>query len=545
MSLQSNARATCSVSRKRNSSSDHNEVDQTELRRQSASPSEEQCEDFSNDWNKKGPSYSKVAEANSPCSESHDVDSQSSLEETLPTQPEPSFRAALEEAYTEMDNGIDQPSLEFEDNWKSEMYDVKSPVSNDPVSGQKHKIIIHDLSFDDNGPFSELSGIDLLCPVFLAVTEDDEDDDVVLKDIRRKTKSIENLCSALDEDQDFPLRRTKSELPSKYQRKAKKSPGMGKQKWRTSLSEQRKIDRNDSIQEEEHDMVVENPFSGDREFSDESEARSSVSSSGFDSSPKQYESPSKLVQRFSFSEDEEMGRADVASCSCAVNDEGEWANQIGCEKHVPGLWDRFVSVSVGGLLRVIDLKLIDPFIKIITHGGIHECRNEKRVVMVFTAAFLPAKYIPKYEIVMEQLFYYAVHTIDLSVQENYDIVYFNSHGSNQPGLDWLKKCYDMVQRRLKKTLNTLYIVHPDLWLKTVLRFYKPFISSKFSRTIKFVKSLHELRRSLSLEYIFIPDEVKRNDPEASYWLIRLIMLLNEISGYNLGSIDVSADSGEN
>ena len=36
--------------------------------------------------------------------------------------------------------------------------------------------------------------------------------------------------------------------------------------------------------------------------------------------------------------------------------------------------------------------------------GIHECRNEKRVVMVFTAAFLPAKYIPKYEIVMEQLF---------------------------------------------------------------------------------------------------------------------------------------------
>ena len=64
-----------------------------------------------------------------------------------------------------------------------------------------------------------------------------------------------------------------------------------------------------------------------------------------------------------------MDRVDVASCSCTVNDEGEWANQIGCEKHVPGLWDRFVSVSVGGLLRVIDLKLIDPYIKIITHGG--------------------------------------------------------------------------------------------------------------------------------------------------------------------------------
>ena len=66
---------------------------------------------------------------------------------------------------------------------------------------QKHKIIIRDLSFDDNGPFSELTRIDLLCPVFLAVTEDEEDDDYVLKDIRRKTKSIENLCSTLDEEQ--------------------------------------------------------------------------------------------------------------------------------------------------------------------------------------------------------------------------------------------------------------------------------------------------------------------------------------------------------
>ena len=42
---------------------------------------------------------------------------------------------------------------------------------------------------------------------------------------------------------------------------------------------------------------------------------------------------------------------------------------------------------------------------------------------------------------------YAVHTIDLSVQDTYEIVYFNGRGSNKPGSDWLKKCYDMVERR--------------------------------------------------------------------------------------------------
>ena len=112
-----------------------------------------------------------------------------------------SAKAVSHDSSPDLEMDPEQPSLEYEETWRSEMYEVKSSDQSTLERKQKHKIVIRDLSFDDNGPFAELTRIDLLCPVFLAVTEDDEDDDVVLKDIRRKTKSIENLFSPDSDEQ--------------------------------------------------------------------------------------------------------------------------------------------------------------------------------------------------------------------------------------------------------------------------------------------------------------------------------------------------------
>jgi len=448
-------------------------------------------------------------------------------------------------SFNEGDTGIEQPSLEFDESWKLHMYEVKSPDVSSDEPNQKHKIVLRDLSFDDNAPLSELTRIDLLCPVFLAVTEDEEDDDHVLKDIRRKTKSIENLASTWDDDQEFPLRRTKSELPPKCKAQNKRISA-GKRKRLPSSSDSAAKPRHDSIKEE-CDASDENPFIGNRELGDNVEHSQSTTSSSqelanqeelfergscsnseseaIESRSRQSNDQNRPVLAFSFSEDEpyscEANKSQRKSsgplCSCK---ESDWSTISSCPHHVKGLWERFITVSVSDLLRVVDLKLIDPYVKVISHGGFHETTDGRRVVMVFTADFLPKKYIPKYSIIMEQLFYYVVHTIDLSVLDSYEIVYFSARGSNQPGHEWMRKCYDMVERRLKKNLHTLYIVHPDFWFKTMVRFYKPFMSSKFSRNIEFIKSLRELKRHMSLEYIFIPDEVKRNDPDANYWLFR-------------------------
>ena len=85
---------------------------------------------------------------------------------------------------------------------------------------------------------------------------------------------------------------------------------------------------------------------------------------------------SRAVDTFSFSDDDthsyegdqspEKVMIDSPTCSCSQSD---WSSLECCPHHVKGLWDRFITVSVNGLLRVVDLKLIDPYLKVITHGG--------------------------------------------------------------------------------------------------------------------------------------------------------------------------------
>lgn len=70
----------------------------------------------------------------------------------------------------------------------------------------------------------------------------------------------------------------------------------------------------------------------------------------------------------------------------------------------------------------------------------------------------------------------------------------------------------MIDRRLRKNLKNLYLVHPTFWLKTIVLMTKPFISSKFSKKIVFVNSLAELNEILPvLEQASIPDRVKQYD----------------------------------
>lgn len=47
--------------------------------------------------------------------------------------------------------------------------------------------------------------------------------------------------------------------------------------------------------------------------------------------------------------------------------------------------------------------------------------------------------------------------------------------NNMPTFSWLKRCYQMIDRKLKKNLKGLYLVHPTFWLKTLIIMSKPFI----------------------------------------------------------------------
>uniref|UniRef100_A0A8C2XKI4 CRAL-TRIO domain-containing protein n=1 Tax=Cyclopterus lumpus TaxID=8103 RepID=A0A8C2XKI4_CYCLU len=161
------------------------------------------------------------------------------------------------------------------------------------------------------------------------------------------------------------------------------------------------------------------------------------------------------------------------------------------------------SVVIGEQEHRIDMKCIESYKRVISHGGYYA---EQNAIIVFAACFLPDSDCDNYTYVMENLFLYVISTLELMVAEDYMIVYLNGATPRRrmPGFTWMKKCYQMIDRRLKKNLKMFTIVHPSWFIRTLLGITRPFISSKFSSKIKYVNNLQELGEIIPMEFVHIP-----------------------------------------
>uniref|UniRef100_A0A671VJX0 CRAL-TRIO domain-containing protein n=1 Tax=Sparus aurata TaxID=8175 RepID=A0A671VJX0_SPAAU len=173
------------------------------------------------------------------------------------------------------------------------------------------------------------------------------------------------------------------------------------------------------------------------------------------------------------------------------------------------------SVVIGEQEHRIDMKCIEPYKRVISHGGYYA---EQNAIIVFAACFLPDSNCENYNYVMENLFLYVISTLELMVAEDYMIVYLNGATPRRrmPGFTWMKKCYQMIDRRLKKNLKMFIIVHPSWFIRTLLGITRPFISSKFSSKIKYVNSLRELGEIIPMEYVHIPPSISSISSSCSY-----------------------------
>ncbi|XP_048523476.1 protein prune homolog 2 isoform X2 [Dendroctonus ponderosae] len=171
-------------------------------------------------------------------------------------------------------------------------------------------------------------------------------------------------------------------------------------------------------------------------------------------------------------------------------------------------WQRMILP--GGEHRTIDMRVIEPYKRVLSHGGYLRAGGHTAIV-VFAACYLPDKSRVDYDYVMDNLFLYVLWTLERLVTDDYVMIYLHGAANKLPSFSWLKRCYEMVGRKLKKNLSHLYIVHPTLWIKTMLYMSKPFISSKFYRKISFIGSLRELLTRIPLEAAAIPDKVKAFD----------------------------------
>ncbi|KAF0041095.1 hypothetical protein F2P81_006993 [Scophthalmus maximus] len=161
----------------------------------------------------------------------------------------------------------------------------------------------------------------------------------------------------------------------------------------------------------------------------------------------------------------------------------------------------------------VDMKAIEPYKRVISHGGYYG--DGLNAIIVFAVCFMPESNQPNYRYIMDNLFKYVIGTLELLVAENYMIVYLNGATSRKkmPTVGWLRKCYQQIDRRLRKNLKSLIIVHPSWFIRTLLALTKPFISSKFSQKIQYVYSLTDLGGLVPMEYVSIPDCIKQFDDE--------------------------------
>ncbi|XP_012670320.2 rho GTPase-activating protein 1 isoform X2 [Clupea harengus] len=153
----------------------------------------------------------------------------------------------------------------------------------------------------------------------------------------------------------------------------------------------------------------------------------------------------------------------------------------------------------------------DPYYDIARHQIVEVAGDDNfgRKVIVFSACRMP----PHHQLDHQKLLKYLKHTLDQYVESDYTLIYFHHGltGENKPSLGWLRDAYREFDRKYKKNIKSLVIVHPTMFVRTLLILFKPLISFKFGRKISYINYLSELDELLKCEQLVIPSRVREYD----------------------------------
>ncbi|KAF7198694.1 bcl-2/adenovirus E1B 19 kDa-interacting protein 2-like protein [Nothobranchius furzeri] len=171
-------------------------------------------------------------------------------------------------------------------------------------------------------------------------------------------------------------------------------------------------------------------------------------------------------------------------------------------------WRKF---CISGYEYRVNMSVLEPYLQVLSHGGYYG--DGMNAIILFTSCYLPESTVENYDYVMDNLFRYIIGTLDLMVSENYVLVYLCAMAPRNklPAIKWLHQCYTSIDRRLKKDLKGLLVVHPAWYIKAIITVVKPFISDKFSRKIRFIQSLQHLGQIIPTERLQIPDAIQEYD----------------------------------
>lgn len=157
------------------------------------------------------------------------------------------------------------------------------------------------------------------------------------------------------------------------------------------------------------------------------------------------------------------------------------------------------------------LSMNHPFYDVARHGILQVAGEDHfgRRIITFSCCRMP----PSHELNHRRLLEYLKHTLDQYVESDYTIVYFHYglNSQNKPALHWLQAAYREFDRKYKKNLKALYVVHPTNFIKVLWNVLKPLISHKFGKKVTYFNYLSDLREHVKCGQLAIPLEVVRYD----------------------------------
>ncbi|KAH0616393.1 hypothetical protein JD844_027449 [Phrynosoma platyrhinos] len=159
--------------------------------------------------------------------------------------------------------------------------------------------------------------------------------------------------------------------------------------------------------------------------------------------------------------------------------------------------------------RDAEVSMTHPYYDVARHNIIRFAGDDKlgRKVIVFSCCRMP----PSYQLNHSRLLEYLKYTLDQYVENDYTVVYFHYglNSQNKPSLSWLQSAYKEFDRKYKKNLKAVYIVHPTNFIKIIWNIFKPLISHKFGKKVIYLNYLSDLREHLKYDQLNIPEEVIR------------------------------------
>lgn len=131
-----------------------------------------------------------------------------------------------------------------------------------------------------------------------------------------------------------------------------------------------------------------------------------------------------------------------------------------------------------------------------------------RANIVFVSSHLPVETANLNRVLM-----YMVKVCDPLVSKDFNVIYFHTlfRSANKPPFQWLKDLYALFNRKYKKNMKRIFIVHPTFWTKMVLWFAKPFVSVKVWKKLHTITRLREIYQYFDPKTLRIPEAIHKFD----------------------------------